>query len=68
MDRGTDERTDSPTDRDGQTDGQTGGQMDGQTDKSGFIGCCPTNVEHPIWMTIFKKFLMPVKLLLNFLT
>lgn len=47
MDRGTDERTDSPTDRDGQTDGQTGGQMDGQTDKSGFIGCCPTNAEHP---------------------
>ena len=48
MDRGTDERTDSPTDRDGQTDGQTGGQMDGQTDKSGFIGCCPTNVYCPM--------------------
>ena len=48
MDRGTDERTDSPTDRDGQTDGQTGGQMDGQTDKSGFIGCCPTNVDCPM--------------------
>ena len=23
------------------------GQMDGQTDKSDFIGCCPTNVKHP---------------------
>ena len=44
------------------------GGMDIQTDKSDFIGCCPTNVKHPIWMTmIFKNILMPVKLLLNFL-
>ena len=23
------------------------GRLDGQTDESYFIGCCPTNVEHP---------------------
>ena len=32
----------------GQTDGQNNGGTDRQmdTDKSDFIGCCPTNVEH----------------------
>ena len=24
------------------------GQRDGQREESDFIGCCPTNVEHPI--------------------
>ena len=23
------------------------GQMDGQTDQNDFVGCCPTNIEHP---------------------
>ena len=27
------------------------GQTDGQTNKSDFIGCCPTNVKHPTMCT-----------------
>ena len=33
---------------DGQTDRQTDRQRDRQMVESDFIGCCPTNVEHPI--------------------
>ena len=29
------------------SDGWTNGWKDRQTDESDFIGCCPTNVEHP---------------------
>ena len=29
------------------SDGQTDKQTDGETDESDFIGCCPTNIEHP---------------------
>ena len=40
-------------------DGQMDWEMDRQTDKSDFIGCCPTNVEHPKHKHIgtFKLFL-----------
>ena len=31
------------------SDGQTDKQTDGETDESDFIGCCPTNIEHPKW-------------------
>ena len=31
----------------GWTDRQSDGKRDRQTDKTDFIGCCPTNVEHP---------------------
>ena len=34
--------------------GGTDGQTDRQTDKSYFIGCCPTNNEHPIPDKSFK--------------
>ena len=30
------------------TDRQTDGQRDREMVESDFIGCCPTNVEHPI--------------------
>ena len=29
------------------TAGWTDGWTDGQTDESNFIGCCPTDIEHP---------------------
>ena len=29
------------------SEGWTNGWKDRQTDESDFIGCCPTNVEHP---------------------
>ena len=32
---------------DGRTDGRQMEESRGQTDESDFLGCCPTNVEHP---------------------
>ena len=42
----SDGRTDRWSNR--QTDRQTDRQTERQTDESDSIGCCPTNVEHPI--------------------
>ena len=38
------------------SDGWTNGWTDRQTDGSDFIGCCPTNIEHPKKQKIKKLF------------
>ena len=45
--------SDKWTDR--RTEQRREGQTDGQTDKSDFIGCCPTNVEHPTCKFIHSR-------------